>query len=411
MSGEGDSDAEDDDAPTDESEEEALEKEGRANFSDLLDRIEGHGSPREVDEPNDRPLEDLMPGDEGEPSNEPFTRSAADRDEVIDRDEGSESSPAAGESEASDLSKGNEADSQPDADPDADEVSLEEVTDRLPTSSDDDDDIPEASTARESEPGTAMDALDDEDRDTSEGPAGLFVGEDAEPTHATEFDDLLGRIAKATPITEAESTPSPETPTTSTQLEEIGAFEPGVNLLILGGEQGFCHEVLSGFRLDRTDMFLVWLGRRLDRRIDGLLTALEARPRRLAIVCERDAIDDIGSDPEVAEEHRDAVSIHRVQDGQNLTQLGIAISRGLKDWEDRDRSLAVCFDSITSLLRFREPERVFQFVHLLQDRLDNVDATAHFHMNSQTHELHTISTFREIFDATIEVTEDGVIEL
>ncbi|WP_408959830.1 hypothetical protein [Natrinema sp. 74] len=90
-----------------------------------------------------------------------------------------------------------------------------------------------------------------------------------------------------------------------------------------------------------------------------------------------------------------------VTDPTDLSAIGVAISRFCKHWSEADEDITVCFDSLDGLLRHTSPKEVFQFTHVLTNRLANVDAYAHFHFDPTRHEDRVVSTFGTIFDAVV----------
>lgn len=90
-----------------------------------------------------------------------------------------------------------------------------------------------------------------------------------------------------------------------------------------------------------------------------------------------------------------------VTDPTDLSEIGVAVSRFCKHWADSDADITVCFDSLDALLRHAAPKDVFQFTHVLTNRLSSVDAYAHFHFDPTRHEDRVVSTFGTIFDEVV----------
>lgn len=111
----------------------------------------------------------------------------------------------------------------------------------------------------------------------------------------------------------------------------------------------------------------------------------------------------IADTAESAADFDDPVVVDSVRDPTDLSEIGVGVSRFCKHWSDEQ--LTVCFDSLDALLRHTSPKKVFQFAHVLTNRLSSVDAYAHFHFDPTRHDDRVVSTFGEIFDAV--VAEDG----
>jgi hypothetical protein len=102
-----------------------------------------------------------------------------------------------------------------------------------------------------------------------------------------------------------------------------------------------------------------------------------------------------------------AVAQDAIADPANLQRLGTSISEFCQRWNDQDYEIHVCFDSLTALLEHTSPEVVFQFCHVLRQRLQSVDAFAHFHLDPTAHGDETVATFQSIFDETVGVETEA----
>ncbi|WP_267641114.1 DUF7504 family protein [Haloarchaeobius amylolyticus] len=89
-----------------------------------------------------------------------------------------------------------------------------------------------------------------------------------------------------------------------------------------------------------------------------------------------------------------------VADPTDLQTLGQTISRFCEVWNDAGYEIAVCFDSLTDLLRANDAEIVFKFCHVLASRLTAAGAVAHFHLDPGAHSQQLELTFEQIFDET-----------
>jgi hypothetical protein len=90
-----------------------------------------------------------------------------------------------------------------------------------------------------------------------------------------------------------------------------------------------------------------------------------------------------------------------VTDPTDLSAIGVAVSRFCKHWAENDDSITVCFDSLDALLRHTSAEDVFQFAHVLTNRLSSVGSHAHCHFDPTHHEDRVVSTFGTIFDSVV----------
>lgn len=104
------------------------------------------------------------------------------------------------------------------------------------------------------------------------------------------------------------------------------------------------------------------------------------------------------------------VTVEHLSSPGDLTGVGMVISKYLERWHEHDRRMAVCFDSLTTLLQYAEPSEVFRFLHLVTTRLDGANARAHFHLDPETQDRKTVSTLAAAFQAVAE-HDDGEWEI
>lgn len=92
------------------------------------------------------------------------------------------------------------------------------------------------------------------------------------------------------------------------------------------------------------------------------------------------------------------VSVETVSTPEDLTGLGILLSRKVSDHED----VVVCFDSLTELLRHVDRETAYEFLNAVTGHLYAADARAHFHLEAGAHDEETVGTLGSLFDAVAE---------
>ena len=74
---------------------------------------------------------------------------------------------------------------------------------------------------------------------------------------------------------------------------------------------------------------------------------------------------------------------------------------------DENEHIAVCFNSITSLLQYADLQRGFRFLHVVTGRVKTVGGVGHFHIDPDAHDAQTLATLKGLFDAVVEVNDDG----
>lgn len=144
-----------------------------------------------------------------------------------------------------------------------------------------------------------------------------------------------------------------------------------------------------------------------------LVTTTPWGKTRLEVFLDRYDEDDVAELAHVgrqADEAPSRASIHTAElsDPEDLVHLGINVSRIVESWDDSVGSIAVCVHSLSPLIQQGSPRRAFRFLHVLLGRLGEADARVHVHLDAEAHDPEEIALFRQLFDVTVEVTEDGL---
>jgi hypothetical protein len=107
-------------------------------------------------------------------------------------------------------------------------------------------------------------------------------------------------------------------------------------------------------------------------------------------------------------------AVKTVENPSDLTGIGIELSEllsGMATAANDDEHIAVCFDGITSLLQYADLQRAFRFLHVVTGRVKTVGGIGHFHLDPEAHDPQTLATLKGLFDAVIEVDDDGSITI
>ncbi|RXK51294.1 DUF7504 family protein [Halorientalis pallida] len=107
--------------------------------------------------------------------------------------------------------------------------------------------------------------------------------------------------------------------------------------------------------------------------------------------------------PEPPAEH---YHVQRLTDPGDLTGLGIALNDALGEWAAAG-DVTLCFDSLSILLQYADTERVFRFLHMLTNRLTELGASAHFHLDPAAHDEQTVAQLAQAFDSRVRVDREG----
>jgi len=169
--------------------------------------------------------------------------------------------------------------------------------------------------------------------------------------------------------------------------------------------RGACLDLLTRTSPEKTNVLAVTYTQTVQEWIDQWTGTVGTSPARGGVVS-------IGqSAPETNDPAWAATGIDNPSD---LTGIGIEFSELLSQIgtaAGEDEHIAVCFNSVTSLLQYADLQRTFRFLHVLTGRIKTVDGVGHFHLDPDAHDDQTLATLKGLFDAVIEVNEDGSWEI
>jgi hypothetical protein len=103
-------------------------------------------------------------------------------------------------------------------------------------------------------------------------------------------------------------------------------------------------------------------------------------------------------------------AVQTVENPSDLTGVGIELSEllsGMAGAAADDEHIAVCFNSVTSLLQYADLQRAFRFLHVVTGRVKTVGGVGHFHLDPDAHDDQALATLKGLFDAVVEQTDDG----
>ena len=156
---------------------------------------------------------------------------------------------------------------------------------------------------------------------------------------------------------------------------------------------------------DRAELFVTFLADATDRIGFGTV-GMGRQPAKRGIVVVGDTMG-AHDDPN----YTDPLAEAAVSNANDLRELGQTVSRFCRAWHDQGHEIGVCFDGLGDLLDANDAEPVFQFLHVLANRLESVGATTHVHVDPDRVPERTRLTFEQLFDETVheEVELDGLI--
>jgi hypothetical protein len=103
----------------------------------------------------------------------------------------------------------------------------------------------------------------------------------------------------------------------------------------------------------------------------------------------------------------EVVDVTQINNPNDITRLGIVVSRITQGWSTDDRGIRVCYDSLNVLLNYRDVKNVFRFLHVFLSTFDKTDATAHFHADPIEGDPQSINTLKPLFDEVVSIDSTG----
>lgn len=128
---------------------------------------------------------------------------------------------------------------------------------------------------------------------------------------------------------------------------------------------------------------------------------------RIANAADRVKIVSIGYAQPVPERLVDAVEIIKINNPNDLTRLGIVVTGTIDDWRTAEAETVVCYDPLDVLLRYKNVQSVFRFLHIFLGRLGSEDAISHFHVDPSAEDPQEINTLKPLFDAVLSIDSLG----
>ena len=77
--------------------------------------------------------------------------------------------------------------------------------------------------------------------------------------------------------------------------------------------------------------------------------------------------------------------------------------------EEHDGKRRVSVDSLTEMAYYADDDAVYEAASDILQLLEEQDAVGIFHLSEEVHEVATLDRFRGLFDAVIELDEEGVV--
>ena len=103
----------------------------------------------------------------------------------------------------------------------------------------------------------------------------------------------------------------------------------------------------------------------------------------------------------------DGAYVHRVSSPEDLTGIGIGITKALEGLHNAGRTKGrLALVSLSTMLTYTDKQTVFKFCHVLSSRLDAAGYIGVFTIDSGAHDDQTLQVIKQAFDGLIEVRDD-----
>jgi KaiC/GvpD/RAD55 family RecA-like ATPase len=172
----------------------------------------------------------------------------------------------------------------------------------------------------------------------------------------------------------------------------------GTGLLLLHPSTGETDRIDTEFLATDTDHLLVISTRTTAREVKQKLEHYEVDESKATI------LDTLSV--ERGYTRRQSDDVRYVSSPDDLDAIVEQTERFLADHDGKRR---VSLDSVTEMIYYADEERAFDAVADILDLLAEHDAVGLFHLADGVHDDDVVAEFRELFEATIELAEDGTV--
>jgi len=104
------------------------------------------------------------------------------------------------------------------------------------------------------------------------------------------------------------------------------------------------------------------------------------------------------------------ITVTSMSDPGDLRRLGTALTLYLDDWVDTPRKTLVYVDALSPFVDAGGVESTFQFLHLLVQSADELDADVVVGLDPSTTDERTINTYRPLFDRVVDATTTDTLD-
>jgi len=184
------------------------------------------------------------------------------------------------------------------------------------------------------------------------------------------------------------------------------AVTPGTNILVSGppltGKRRIAREILAHGLDERDGAIVITTRDSAERVLSQFEIERDHEERPIGIV---DCVTE-----HMGRSTTDTLTVKYATSPVDMTGIGIGFSNFIEYFygelgRERNR---VMVDSLSTLLMYATLQTVFEFMHAITSRVDDVDALGVHVIESTAHDEQTLHTIEQLFDGTIEVDENGI---
>lgn len=199
--------------------------------------------------------------------------------------------------------------------------------------------------------------------------------------------------------------PTPESSIDESISESIGDAS-NVLLKTQAHEDRCCVDLLSVAPYDEECLLGISYAGSVDARVSAWDRYMDEPPANTALVnvgdFPRSTAADGGS---IKPSPRDPITY--VPDANDISELDATVTEELSAFEDSEKQLVICFDSVTKLLRNGTRDRAVRFLQTLTEQVATAGGVAHYHFDPKPFDGETVARVTALFDARVEVAADG----
>ena len=183
------------------------------------------------------------------------------------------------------------------------------------------------------------------------------------------------------------------------ELEEQVTFDPGASLLMTGATTPTDERLFDAVSPERGEFTIV---------ITTNAGASQVIEELLDRGADRDQVGVI--DCTNREADIEDVPVRQLNSPGDLTGISLEFAKLLDD-EEESTPVRVGFDSVSTALMYTEQQTLFRFLHVFTARISSGEMLGVFAMDPGMHEEKAYNTIRAVFDAEVQVGDNGVEEL